>query len=175
MLPSMVAIFGSLKIVQHLQRHLFWPSMTHQVEQVIYACALWRWHKRTNHKFSLHQSLPLPSCPWDSLSMDFLSVLPMTLCKFDAIWGIVFHFSNMAIFIPCTNTTIAAQNDTLFYHHVWPHFGLPTSIIYDHDKNIVGFTRLSTQIFYFLPSSNGWPNWGVGVTSHTHMIYFSQG
>jgi hypothetical protein len=43
----------------------------------------------------------------------------------------------MALFIPCTKTTIVAQIVALFFHHVWPHFGLPTSIIYDHDAHFL--------------------------------------
>jgi hypothetical protein len=39
----------------------------------------------------------------------------------------------MALFIPCTRTTTATQTVALFFHHVWPHFGLPTSIIFDRD------------------------------------------
>jgi hypothetical protein len=43
----------------------------------------------------------------------------------------------MALFIPCTKTTIAAQTIALFFHHVWPHFGLPTSIISDRDAHFL--------------------------------------
>jgi hypothetical protein len=59
--------------------------MTHQVEHFICACALCSQHKIANNKFGLYQPLPLPSHPWDSLSMDFLSGLPMTLHKHDVI------------------------------------------------------------------------------------------
>jgi hypothetical protein len=53
--------------------------MTHQVEHFIHDCALCIFHKHANHKFGLDQPLSLPSRSWDSLSMDFLSDLPMTL------------------------------------------------------------------------------------------------
>jgi hypothetical protein len=138
--------------------------MTHQVEHFIHACALCSQHKPANHKFGLYQPLPLPSLPWDSISMDFLSGLPMTLHKHDAIWVIVCCFSKMALFIPCNKTTIAAQTTDLFFHNVWPHFGLPTSIISDHDAHFLNtfwktlWDLLGCQLKYstaFHPQTDG--------------------
>jgi hypothetical protein len=147
--------FGSLKIVKHLQLYLFWSSMTCQVEHFIHACALCSQHKPANHKFGSYQPLPFPSHPWEFISMDFLSGLPMTLRKHDSIWFIVFRFSNMALFIPWNKTTIATQTTYLFFHNVWPHFGLPTSIIYDHDTHFLNtfwkklWDSMGFQIKYF--------------------------
>jgi len=39
----------------------------------------------------------------------------------------------MALFIPHNKTTIVSQTTSLFFHNVWPQFGLPNCIIYDHD------------------------------------------
>jgi hypothetical protein len=58
---------------------------TRQVGHFFRACALCSQHKLVNREFGLYQSLPLHSLPWDSLSMDFLSGLPMTLRKHDVI------------------------------------------------------------------------------------------
>ena len=69
--------------------------------------------------------------------MDYISGLPTTLHKHDAIWVVFFRFSKMAIFIPCHNTTFAIQTTELFFHNVWPHFGLPQSIIYDCDSHFL--------------------------------------
>jgi len=43
----------------------------------------------------------------------------------------------MAFFIACTKTTTVAQTAELYFHHVWPHFGLPTSIISDMDSRFL--------------------------------------
>ena len=74
--------------------------MTHQVEHFIRAYALCNQHKLANRKFGLYHPLPLPFCPWESISMDFLSGLPMTLHKHDVIWVIDCRFSNMDNFDP---------------------------------------------------------------------------
>jgi hypothetical protein len=66
--------------------------------------------------------------------MDFITSLPLTFHHHDSIWMVVFRFSKMAIFFPCTKTTTATQTSNLFFTHVWTHFGLPSIIIYDHDS-----------------------------------------
>ena len=58
--------------------------------------------------------------------MDFLSGLPMMQQKHDCILVVVYRFSKMAIFIPCTKTIDAPQIVELFFEHMWKKFGLPT-------------------------------------------------
>jgi hypothetical protein len=110
------------------------PSMQPQVEKFIIACALCSQSKPSNWKHGLFQPLLLPSRLWESISMDLLSGLPTTQKKHDAIWVVVCRFSKMALFIPCTKTIIIVQTTKLYFHHVWPHFGLPRSIISDKDS-----------------------------------------
>jgi hypothetical protein len=69
--------------------------------------------------------------------MDYINGLPTTLRKHDAIWVVVFRFSKMALFIPCHKTTSIVQTVELFFHNVWPHFGLPQSIISDRDSRFL--------------------------------------
>jgi hypothetical protein len=84
--------FGTTKTLQHLQHHFYWPSMQPQVEKFIRACALCSQLKPSNRKHVLYQPLPLPSHPWESISMDLLRGLPTTQKKHDAIWVVVCHF-----------------------------------------------------------------------------------
>jgi len=123
--------FGTRKTLQHLQRHFYWPSMQPQVENFIRACALCAQSKPSNWKHVLYQPLPLPSRPWESISMDFQSRLPTTQKKHEAIWVVVCRFSKMALFIPCTKTTTTTKTMELYFQHVCPHFGLPSNIISD--------------------------------------------
>jgi len=125
---------GTTKTIQHLQRHFHWPSMEPQVEKFIRACALFSQSKPSNQKHGLYQPLPLPSLPWESISMDFLSGLPTIQKKHDAIWVVLCRFSKMELFIPCTKTTTAAKTLELYFQHVWPNFGLPSTIISERDS-----------------------------------------
>ncbi|CAL2277905.1 unnamed protein product [Prunus armeniaca] len=47
-------------------------------------------------------------------------------------------FSKMVILIPCKKTISGEGAAKLFFHHVWKHFGLPTSIISDRDSRFLG-------------------------------------
>jgi hypothetical protein len=66
-----------------------------------------------------------------------LSGLKKKQKKHDAIWVVVCCFNKMALFIPCTKTTIATQTTKLYFHHVWPYFGLPSNIISDRDSRFL--------------------------------------
>src|SRR3954465_15808200 len=56
----------------------------------------------------LLQPLPIPSTPWEQVSMDFITQLPVTKAGFDTIVVFVDTFSKMVHFVP-THTTAMAQ------------------------------------------------------------------
>ena len=129
--------FRTTKTTQHLQCHFHWPSMHPQVEKFIRVYSLCSQSKPSNWKHRLYKPLPLTSRPWESIWMDFLSGLPTTQNKHDVIWVVVCHFSKMALFIPCTKTSTTVQTTKLYFHHVWPHFGVPSSIISERDSRFL--------------------------------------
>jgi len=108
--------------------------MQPQVENFIRSCALCSQSKPSNRKHGLYQPLSLPSQPWESISIDFLNGLATTQKKNDAIWVVVCHFNKMTPFIPCTKTSTTTQTSELYFQHVWPHFGLPRTMISDNDS-----------------------------------------
>jgi len=114
--------FCITKTLLNLQCHFFWPYMQKKLAKFTHAYPLCSQSKPANHKFGLYQPFPIPSKPWESISMDFLSGLPPNLRKHDehdAIWVVVCRFSKMAIFTPCTKTTSTSQTvDLYFYPHL---------------------------------------------------------
>ncbi len=175
--------FGTAKTILNLQRHFYWPALPKQVEKFIRACSLCSQSKPSNRKRGLYQPLPIPSRPWESISMDFLSGLPTTFRKHDAIWVVVCRFSNMAIFLPCHKTTSAAQTADLFFHHVWPHFGLPSSIISDRDSRFLStfwrtlWSLLGCQLRFstaFHPQTDGQTEVVNRTLVHSLRSYFSK-
>jgi hypothetical protein len=105
-----------------------------KIHPSLYLCSQ---SKPSNRKHDMYQPLRVPSRPWESISMDFLSGMPTTQRKHDAIWVLVCRFSKMACFIACNQTTTAAQTTELYSHHVWPHFGLPITIIWARDSRFL--------------------------------------
>jgi hypothetical protein len=142
--------FRTTKTTQHMQRHFHWPSMQPQAEKYNRPCSLCSQYKPSNRKHWLYQPLSLPSWTWESISMDFLSGLPTTQKKHDAIWVVVCQFRKMALFIPCTKTTTTMQTTKFYFCHVCPHFGLPSSIISDRDSLFLStFWRTIWALFGF--------------------------
>ena len=70
--------------------------------------------------------------------MDFVGGLPKSRKHHDYLYVVVDRFSKMCMLMPCKKTITVEQTAELFFHHVWIHFGLPTSIISGRDSRFVG-------------------------------------
>ena len=81
--------------------------------------------------------LLVPIRPWESISMDYLTGYPTTKHQHDMISVVFDIFSNMAILIPCKKTMTEKCTSHIFFEHVWKHYGLMMTIIYDRDAIFV--------------------------------------
>ena len=81
----------------------------------------------------LLQPLPVPTVPWDVISMDFIEGLPLSY-KHDVILVLVDKFSKYGHFIPLSHLFSALQVAQAFMTHVYKLHGLPNSIISDRDR-----------------------------------------
>ena len=94
-------------------------------------------NKPSNRKLGLYTPLPVPSQPWESVSMDFVGGLPLSRSSHDYLYVVVDRFSKMCILMPCKKKVIAEQTTQLFFNNVWVHFGFPASILYDRDSQFL--------------------------------------
>ncbi|XP_042962490.1 uncharacterized protein LOC122296762 [Carya illinoinensis] len=111
----------------------------------------------------LLEPLPIPSHPWESVSMDFIVALPKSEgCR--TIIVVVDRFSKYDTFIVTPKDCSAEETAKLFFKHVMKYWGLPQSIISDQDPRFTGkfwsglFKLMGSALHFsttFHPQSDG--------------------
>lgn len=125
--------FGNKKTYELVCRNFWWPAMSSTIRQFCRSCDACQRNKGVNARpLGLLQPLPIPESPWQSVSMDLVTDLPMC-CGFDSIFVVVDRLTKMIVLVPCTKTVTAPQLAQLFIDRVFVRFGMPTSIISDRD------------------------------------------
>jgi hypothetical protein len=61
-----------------LAAHFFWPLMRRDVERFMAPCITFQKAKSRLNPHGLYMPLPVPSVPWEDISMDFILGLPHT-------------------------------------------------------------------------------------------------
>ena len=93
--------------------------------------------KPRNIKLGVCTPLPIPSRPWESVSMDFMEGIPMLRKGHDYLYVVVDSFTKMCILIHCNKQVTTNMIAQLFFQYVWVHFGLPTSILSGHHSRFL--------------------------------------
>jgi hypothetical protein len=101
------------------------------VTKYVKGCVMCSTCKPTIRNLGLYSPLPVPSYPWEIISMDFVGGLPITKGGHEYLYVVVDRFNKMCILMPCKKKITAEHTTNLFFQYVWLHFGLRTSIVSD--------------------------------------------
>lgn len=126
---------GRERTKELVSRCFWWPAWSKDVEDYVANCDSCQRNKPRNTKpTGLLQPLPIPTEPWESMAMDFITKLPSTSDGYDSIAVMVDRLTKMVHLVPTTTTVTAEGVADLLCSHVIKHHGLPQSIISDRDS-----------------------------------------
>ncbi|THH26480.1 hypothetical protein EUX98_g7699 [Antrodiella citrinella] len=111
----------------------YWPRMSRDVRRYVSTCDLCQKAKPRRHApIGLLRPIPIPSRPFEVVTMDFIPELP-TSNGFDNVLVIVDKLTKYGLFIPTTTNITEKETADLFFKHVVTHYGLPRQVITDRD------------------------------------------
>jgi hypothetical protein len=87
------------------------------------------------------QPLPIPTNPWEQISMGFVTDLPVSISfegvEYDSILVVIDRFTKMGHFMPTWKDIITEQHAELFIREVVCLHGVPTNIVTDRGSVFV--------------------------------------
>jgi hypothetical protein len=131
--------FGREKMLVMLPDHFYWPKMSPDVDSFVKRCITCNKSKSKLKPHGLYTPLPVPTTPWEDISMDFVLVFPRTKRGHDFIFVVVDQFSKMAHFIACHKSDDAPHIANLFFRDIVHLHGLPKTIVSDHDVKFMSY------------------------------------
>ena len=155
---------GYHRMYNRLAMTYYWPRMSRDIRTFVQTCDVCQKIKPSRRgPAGLLQPLPIPSRPFEVVTMDFIPELPEAN-QFDSILVIVDKLTKYAIFTPTHTTDTSEDTARLFSHHIVAHYGMPKQIISDRDRlwsnqfwkeicTILGATRLLSTSYH--PQTDG--------------------
>ena len=131
---------GEEKTYLDVKKYYYWPGMQASVKKYVSTCEDCQRYKAGRQKpAGLLQPLEIPTRPWEVVSLDFVTKLPLTEDGFDTILVIVDKLSKYVHLIPCKETVTAEGVAKLYFEHIFGNHGMPRRIVSDRDTR---FTSL---------------------------------
>nr|GEU92730.1 retrotransposon protein, putative, Ty3-gypsy subclass [Tanacetum cinerariifolium] len=125
---------GSSKMYEDLKQHLWWNCMKQDIATYVGRCLICQQVKIEHQCASgLLQPLDIPVWKWEEISMDFVTGLPRTQKKNDAIWVVVDHLTKSAHFLPIRKDFSISRLADIFQQEIVRLHGTPASIVSDRD------------------------------------------
>jgi transposase InsO family protein len=158
------------RTLANLSKTFWWPRMSKTVKHYCKLCATCQRIKaRTTKPPGTLYPLPKASRPWDTMSMDFISGLPIA-DGYDSIATFVDTFTKQAHFVPCTSKINAEELSRIYFNHIFKLHGLSRCIISDRDPlfTSIFWKDLMRQLRTKLNMSSAYHPQTDGQTERTH-------
>ena len=125
---------GKDKTIEQVKRRFYWPGMDEFIRQYVTSCDACQRNKPSQQaKMGQLQPLPIPTRPWQQVSMDLITQLPRSRAGNDAIVVFVDKLTKMVHYVATTTNVTAPKLATLFMREVVRLHGVPESILSDRD------------------------------------------
>ena len=125
--------YGVARTQALVAQYFLWPGLATAVDTYVRSCDACQRNKVVRHApFGLLSPLPIPTRPWLSVSLDWITDLPPSHYH-DAILVVVDRLTKQALFIPTTKSMAAPDVAALFLQHVVRVHGLPETLVSDRD------------------------------------------
>ncbi|GJX82939.1 retrotransposon protein, putative, ty3-gypsy subclass [Tanacetum coccineum] len=127
---------GSTKMYRDLKQNFWWNGMKHDVARFVAKCLTCQQVKIKHQRTSgLLWPLDIPTWKWEKISMDFVTGLPHTFKKNNAIWVVVDRLTKSAYFLPIQQGYSVSKLAEIFQQEIIRLHGTPTSIVSDRDPH----------------------------------------
>ncbi|KAG8474462.1 hypothetical protein CXB51_031417 [Gossypium anomalum] len=125
---------GSTKMYNNLKCQFWWSGMKRDISNFVSKCLVCQQVKAEHQVPSgLLQPIMIPEWKWDRITMDFVSGLPLSSSKKDAIWVIVDRLTKSAHFISVRMDYSLDKLAELYIYQIVKLHGVPISIVSDRD------------------------------------------
>ena len=125
---------GGTKMIHDLCRQYYWSGMKRYVGDFFRRCLACQQIKAEHHRpAGLLLPLEVAEWKWEHITMDFVTYLPQTSWKHDAVWVIVDQLTKSTHFLAVwMNFTLEEFCRLYIREIIWLH-GVPVSIVSDRD------------------------------------------
>ena len=129
---------GFARTFNNIAATYYWTHMSRDIKSFVATCDICQKSKPRRHApYGLLQPIPIPTQPFEVISMDFIPELPESE-GFDNILVIIDKLTKYGLFIPCKNTINEIETAELVFKHVICDYGIPRQIITDRDPKWTG-------------------------------------
>jgi transposase InsO family protein len=125
------------KTFRMLAKQYYWHGMKAYVSQYCRNCNSCRRSSVPRDKTpGLLHPLPIPSRPWEHVTMDYCS-FNKDKYGFDNVLVIIDRFSKQAISIPCKKSISSREQAFLYIYHIYRYFGPPLTMLSDRGPQFI--------------------------------------